>query len=428
MRYILIAFFIFFMFVSAVFADFDVSKWQYRSRIEGGPDASEYVLLELPQDFFSHLKSDLSDLRIINEDGEAPYAASIEQENSFFTTLPARMFNLSSVSGDATTFVLDLGTSGTFHNAVSILTASENFRRQVEVMGSNDQASWRTLTRVGQIFDYTVRDDIKPVKVSDTTVVYPEATYRYIMVKIFDKGETPLKISSATVSRQMFIGAREILYDPSLERAENVSTKSTDLILDLGAGGIPHRSAKLEINDSNFSRQVSISDSDDRANWRLLDHNVIYKIETSKFSGSHQQFTYPESNKRYLRIEIHNGDNRPLPVGRVGLSGVVRSILFHYDPGKTYYAYLGNQKTKRPQYDIEKISQYMERAELSRVSGGVIEKNIAFVPTEPPKIPLTERNRYVLPVSLGVVVAVLSFLLLRVVSDIKKNKNSPPQT
>lgn len=401
--------------VFSVYADFDQTAWKYRSGITAGSASRDgYVVLELPSELFSNLKPDLSDLRVVNQDGEVPYVAAAEREYETFMRVPARMFNLSSVAGDSTTFIVDVGQPGTFSNSVTIRTSSENFRRLVEIQGSDDQQSWRTLNPKGQIFDYTVRD-IKPVAVRDTTVYYPDSTFRYLLVRIFDQGETALKISGAEMARKISVPAREISYEPQMEISQNDKDRSTDVILDLGARGIPHRRGRLATSSANFSRAVAIYASDDKSNWQLLSNAYVFDINAPNFTGANLEFSYPEINRRYLKLSIINRDDRPITVSGVALFGIVRKVLFRYDPSKEYSIYAGNPNAKRPQYDIEKISQYVDAASLDRVSAGPVGENPSFVPVRLPKPPLSERSPYLLPIVLGLVVAVLAFLLLRVV-------------
>lgn len=419
-------YFIFLVVISLVFgsarfaaADFDATHWQYRSKISGGSLEKEgFVVLEIPSELFSYLKSDLSDLRIVNEDGEVPYVAAAEREIESFDYISAQMFNLSSLRGESTTFIVDIGSSGIFHNSVTILTTSENFRRIVEIQGSNDQNSWRTLNPRGQIFDYTVKD-IKPVSVKDTRVYYPDSTFRYLLVKIYDQGEDPLKIQGVRVTRKVSVPARELSYSPLLEISENLKDRTTDVVLDLGVRGIPHRRGRLMTSSVNFSRAIAIYDSDDKINWRLLTHVYTFVVNTPQFSGSNLDFGYPESNRRYLKFSIINRDDRPILIQNLTLFGVLRRLLFNFNPSKAYFLYLSYPDARRPQYDIEKISQYIDTSTLHRVSAGPPEENTSYVPTEPIKPPLTERSPYVLPILLGVVVAALAFMLLRVIARVR---------
>lgn len=410
----------------AAYADFSLADWEYRARIlSGSGSQSGFVTLELSASLFSYLKSDLSDLRVVNHDGEVSYMVAVEKEQNALERVSSRMFNLSS-NDLFTSFVLDLGAKGELHNSVTIQTSSENFRRIVEIEGSNDQSAWRTLNPRGQIFDYTVRD-IKPVAVRDTTVYYPEGTLRYLKATIFDKGENPLKISGASVSRQVSATARDISYTPALEILGNSEEKATDVVLDLGVIGIPHDKVAIETQNENFNRAVQIYESNDKADWRAIGYAYIFSVNTPKFVGSNLEFSYPESNNRYLKISILNRDDRPIEISGVKITGLVRKILFNFDPAKEYYLYLGNKDAKTPQYDIESISKYVDLNGLNQVSASTVEKNQSFVKKVPPPLPLSERSPYILPTVLGIVVAILAFLLLRIVTNIRKNSPKEPK-
>ena len=423
MKKITIIFFLFTLFfLRHVLADFSGTAWEFKSAILGsGMNVSDFVVLDLPTELFSHVNPDLSDLRVVNADGEVPYVAAIERESTNTASVPARMYNLSSRAGETTEFILDLGSGGTLHSSVTIETPSENFRRIVEVQGSDDEAIWRTLNLRGQIFDYTVKD-IKPVAVRDTTVSYPEAAYRYLLVRIFDQGEKPLTVRGAAVWRSVSVTARELSYAPTLEISENQEDRATEVILDLGVSGVPHRRGRIGTQNSNFSRFVSVYDSNDKKEWRLLRNNYFFVIQTPKFAGSQLDFSYPESNKRYLKLAIANGDDRPIAISGATLFGTVRRILFLYEPGREYHLYFGNKDARRPQYDIEKISQYVDVTTLARVSAGPIEKNSDYVPPEEKKLPLAERSPYILPTVLGIIIAMLAFLLVRLFT---KNNDNP---
>ena len=404
-------------------ADFDVHSWKSRARITGGRPSSEYAILQMPAEFFSHLKPDLSDLRIINSDGEVPYVLGVEKEAMSSSRVPARMYNLSS-SANGTAFIADLGPGGAFHNAITIQVSSENFRRGVTIEGSDDEKSWRTLTSGGQIFDYTVRD-IKSVSVRDADVAYPEATFRYLRVTISGGS---LIVQGVQVFREISLAARETVYEPAISVSENSEARTTDAVLDIGADGIPHRRGSLKTASANFNRPIAIYDSNNKSDWRLLTYGYIYDIETPAFTGSNLGFAYPESNRRYLKISVLNGDDRPISIDGVSLYGVVRRVIFSYDPAKTYYAYLGRSDARRPQYDFEKISQYLDISSLDQVSAGRVEENPEYKAPETQKAPITERSPYVLPLVLGLVVAVLAFLLLRIVSRVKAASPSPPSS
>ena len=91
-----------------------------------------------------------------------------------------------------------------------------------------------------------------------------------------------------------------------------------------------------------------------------------------------------------------------------------------------HFIYLGNPDAKRPQYDIESISQYVDFNLINQVSASLVEKNSSFKEKTPPLPPLSERSPYVLPTVLGIAVAILAFLLLRLVTKLKKSSPEEP--
>lgn len=396
----------------SVSADFDPAMWQYSKKIQG-PLSQEFVLLDLDEEVFNSSNDNLSDLRIIDERGrEVPYTLVAEGDRRSVSTLPVRLFDKSFIPGESTVFTLDIGASGQFHNRLIIYTGSENFRRMVEVEGNNDGKSWRFLTNRGQIYDYTLRDPIKPVSVQDTSVSYPESTVRYLRVRILDRGETPLEITGASLERRIESVAREGTFEPKIEIFQNSEEHATEIVADLGVRGIPTRRVLFDFSENNFNRQLEIFASNNpNGDWRFITSNYIFKVNTEKFQGENLLVQYPETQTRYLKFIIYNRDDKPLTLKDLRLKGTFRALAFKIeDPNVTYSLYYGNLSSRRAEYDIEKLFPYLDTAAMNHVELGREMKNDKF---SPPKPPLTERNPNLLPVFLGLIVAVLGFLLLR---------------
>ncbi|KKU51578.1 MAG: hypothetical protein A3F26_02015 [Candidatus Ryanbacteria bacterium RIFCSPHIGHO2_12_FULL_47_12b] len=405
-------FFLFFLGAYAfnAYADFDRALWQFKKRIEG-VSSPGFVLLDLDEEVFNGAKENFSDIRIVSDNGgEVPFTFAPQGDRSQISNLPARMFDLSFREGESTEFTVDLGSAGQFHNNVTIGTPSENFRRVVEIEGSNDASSWRTLTKKGQIFDFTVRDE-RPAHVEDTTIDYPESTVRYLRVKILDHGEDPLRVEGVTVSLHVNTAAKETVFQPEISAVENSKDQATEIIADLGGKGIPTRRARFSIGGENFNRRVDVSASNDRqSGWRFVGSGVVFRTDTSKFQGENIEFYYPETQTQFLKFSIYNRDDQPLDIRGLQVFGVVRTLVFNASEESSYTLFYGNTEARRPQYDIERLFPYLEEGSMSRVSLGPQEKNSDY---SPPLPPLTERNKFLLPTALGVIVAILAFLLLR---------------
>ncbi|MBI5140118.1 MAG: DUF3999 family protein [Candidatus Vogelbacteria bacterium] len=394
-------------------ADFNKTNWEFRSEIipeRGQP--SGYISFDIPKETFQNLNQNLSDLRIISGDAEVPFVLTAETEKESLSNVPSKIFNISSVQGQSTSFIADVGNTvrtEAFHSQITIETSSENFKRDVKIEGSNDQKNWSILNLKGQIFDYTYREN-GYVNSRFMSIEYPQATWRYLRVTIFDRGETALKIVGASVENRLKSVAREISYSPTISRDENSNGKSTDLILDVGQSGAPHSRGDITTEAGNFSRAIVISESADRVFWKVLGNGYIFSIATPEFTGGNLKFYYPESRKRYLKISILNRDDQSIEISDVKLYGAVRKVLFSLRPDQKYYMYFGNTKAKAGEYDLSTVSQYLSAVNIGNASINKPEKNLEFTPTLPP---LSERSPYILPSFLILVVIILGVILVK---------------
>ncbi|MBI3633276.1 MAG: DUF3999 family protein [Candidatus Vogelbacteria bacterium] len=399
------------------FADFNQKLWQYQSKITvDNQSKGGYATLDIPSTVFEKLNSNLSDLRIVNEDGEVPFVAATQNAKNYTSDLPGRVYNLGTKLGISTSFEIDLGQKGLAHSGVTIETPSENFKRGVEVYGSNDTANWQLLNGKGQIFDYTNREG-DYINSRYTTISYPEGTWKFLRVVINDSGEIPLNITGAKVTREVKENAKEISYTPAFEVSENSKNKSTDVVLDLGQEGIPHSGGELSTNSEIFSRGVVVYESADKNTWSTIGQGYIFSVDTPKFAGQNLSFNYSESRKRYVKISILNQDDKPINILSVKLSGTVRNIIFKYNNDKHYALFMGNPKAVASQYDFGQLVQYIDTAGLLKADVGPIETNSDYVT---PQIPLSESSPYILPTFLVVVVIILFILVARLFMTTKK--------
>jgi len=402
---------------SPALADFSKTDWAFRSSVElSGGQPSGYVSFDIPSDAFQHLNPNLSDLRIISGGIEIPFVLGAEKETNSLSNVSAKVFNLSSVKGQSTSFVADIGKAGSFHSRITIETSSENFKRDVKIEGSNDQEEWGTLTQSGQIFDYTYREN-GYINSKWLSIEYPQATWRYLRVTIFDRGETPLKISGASIQSRLKNSAKEISYTPAIEQDKNSSESATDLILDIGMSGTPHSRGEIALplptegeSAASFSRAIVVSESSDKLSWRVLGHGYIFSIATPEFTGNNLAFSYPESRKRYIKVSVLNRDDQPIEVSGITLFGIVRKVLFKFEAGKNYFVYMGNPKAKAGEYDLATVSQYLSAEKIGSVTLEAPKENPDFMPTLPP---LSERSPYLLPGFLVLVVIILGAVLMK---------------
>jgi len=96
----------------------------------------------------------------------------------------------------ASRLVLDLGSSGLPNNSLSIQTSSSNFQRDIGIEGSNDKEKWNIVKSRDVIFAFRT----PKFTGSKFNVGYPENTYRYLRLTIFNRDNPPLNIQGVNVS------------------------------------------------------------------------------------------------------------------------------------------------------------------------------------------------------------------------------------
>lgn len=394
------------------FADFSLSDWQYKYKIDfpvlGGSGTSSYFYFDITEKLFANLNEDLSDLRIISGDKEIPYVVLLKQQRSQSVKIPVKILNLSTVPGKETSFVLDLG-SNMIHNTVYVDvysdtdTSSKSYLKKVSVYGSDDQSTWRTLNDDGKIFGYFESG----ARILGNYIKYPDSTFKYLMVKVYEDKDPSLKISGASVSREFISHGIDLKYKTSFASKEEKN--ETDLIVSLDASGIPHHEAIIETLDENFYREVYVFESNDGLSWKQIGLDYVYNINTPKFKDKDFAIKYPESRAKYIKFSIKNKDDDPISISNVFLSGVVRRVVFELVSGGDYFIYTGNTNAKKPSYDLSLTLKSVEDADITQVVVGDSNINDSFIQ---PKLPLTERSPYVLVAFLALVVLFLILFLI----------------
>lgn len=397
-----------------VSAAFTPSQWQYRKQIN--VQQTGYVRLNLDAEAFAGLQPDLRDLRVVDGTGaEVPFKLVVEREAGQTRPRRVSLFNNAYTQGQYQSFVVNLGGSGQTHNWIRILTSERNFQKQVEIAGSDDQQNWQVLKSDGYIFGHT--EPRRGFVAQETTLTYPTATFRYLRVKIFSA--TPFPVSGVEVTEQVASFAKEVTFRPAVSQTEDAATQSSVLTLDFGQGGLPTRELTLQTAATNFDRPAELWSSTDGQRWRRIGSGYLFRVAQPKFSGSNLTLTYPETAARYLRLDIYNGDDRPLGFTGATARGTLRSVVFNAQRGGQYFLSYGNVNARYPEYDLERLFPYLEVPAIAGATLGPKHLNPAFVAPLPPVVPFTERYPWLLPMLLVVVALGLLGLIARFVRQVK---------
>ena len=133
----------------------------------------------------------------ITNDGEEPLNITGASVFSVAETLAADVSYpaiISERTEDSTSrrslIVVDLGSKGLPTNKLTIQTDQVNFYREVALEGNGDKPQWSPIERSGTLYSYDT-----PKFVGDKlSLSYPETTFRYLRLTIFNEDNPPLPV------------------------------------------------------------------------------------------------------------------------------------------------------------------------------------------------------------------------------------------
>ena len=364
------------VFSGVVKAAFNLESWQNYRDISISPSISSqgFTKVVLPDDIYAD-NHNFADIRIItNGSTEVPYFLT---RNATIRggTIQGRILDQTSVNGSEQ-FIVDMGRSDRVYTGISIDTSARNYRCQVSLYSapsplSLSDTNWNIITSAGYIFKFT--DPSSGYSSGKNFIDFSAHTSRYIKVVISGGDEGPVNAMAVNIYSDRKIDVPSYSNDIPVTVFNNPDNRSTEVIMDLGKSGKITDAVTLNTTDKNYVRRVLVyvNDATTTTSWKLVGQGSISGVSTSLFSGYANRVTYPEQNKRYIKLAIVNDDNRPLALGTTVLvEGPVISLIFETRAGENYKLYYGNPKAQTPTYDLTAISSYIEENALPQSSVG----------------------------------------------------------
>jgi hypothetical protein len=257
----------------------------------------------IPNQVMDKSREDLADLRLYdNSAREIPYALRIRRQLNESAEIAARLFNQVTVGSKSETSV-DLGDNAGEHNEIEVDTIGRNFRRRVEIEGSDTGSEWRTLTSTGVIFRFESQNK----SVDSKRIDYPTSRYRFLRVRVFPDELTDDKPPFVNyVKVMMALREKGELANwgvpvPSYQLLRNQGAPASAWTIDLG-GFVPCDRLTLEVADESFSRPFQLEVVDDPQNIRSVTSGEL----TRRVSEQRQPLVIlfeKEERARKLRLE-----------------------------------------------------------------------------------------------------------------------------
>jgi len=385
------------------------NKWRYSREIATThPAALNYI--PVGPDILSHSSTYLADLRILDETGaETPYVVRTTVGVSKSESWPATIRENSFVPDKYTQLVLDLGVYPRFHNAVRLDTPETDFILWVEVDASDDARTWRIVKLRAPISRFR-----KEGLEGNQTIHYSENNARYLRVQIRESANqfpiTGASIFPSSQSQKDLIPEQSIpLLIPRSPDADSL-VDTTRWTIDLLNRNVPVNSLDFTTSNLEFFRAVRISTSEDAKEWFPAGGGEIYRYQQdTRLENSDRVLVYGYRGGRYLRVEILNGNDKPLTLPALTVSMVPRLVLFRPVAGHSYRLAYGNEKAPPPQYDLERTLHVSAAEEAFPDTLANEQENNAY---QDPR-PFSERHPALLWTALALAALALGYTALR---------------
>ena len=376
----------------------------YSKKIELKGIANQWHTIQLPNEVFQNMNSNLTDIRVFGVTAidtiEAPYIHNTSKAidaNSFIS------FNLLNTVNNAKGYfyTYDVKEKETI-NEIKLSIKDTNFNWLITLEGSQNQQEWFTLLddyRILSIMNDQTDYSFTTLKFSDTNFKFYRLLIKSPEKPNFESIEILKKAKKAPQYRDYTVRSFNVFQEEK-NTIVNVNLKSR----------APLNLLELSVDDKiDYYRPITIqylvdsvkTDKGYHYNYRTMATRTLSSIEENSFQ-------LPGTMAQKLRIIVSNNDNQPLKFSNISIKGYIHSLTTRFTEPATYFLVYGKTNDKAPNYDIVKTSISIPENISSLQFGDAI--NI-LKPKIETKKPLFE-NQWWLWSILGVIILLLGYFTI----------------
>ncbi|SIR03566.1 DUF3999 family protein [Maribacter ulvicola] len=365
---------------------------------------SQWHDIEIPNDVFADVNTNMSDIRIYGVTAtdtiEAPYLHKVSKAENSKSDISFILLN--SVNNSKGYFYTYKLPQKETINEILLNIEDLNFNWEITLEGSQHQKQWFTILEDYRIL--AINND--QTNYSFTSLKFPDANYRYYRVLI--KSTKKPTLTEVNIRKKAKKAAD---YRDYKIQSFTVSQKDKKTIIDIDLNKrVPLNLLEFYVDDKiDYYRSISIQYLADSVktkngfyyNYRPLATKTLSSMEDNSFQ-------LPGTLANKVRVIVFNNDNQPLKISRAKLKGYVHTLTTRFTEPATYYLVYGRPNGTFPNYDISKttVSLPVNITKLDFGSEAEIPK-----PKNKTTNPLFE-NKWWLWVIIGVVIALLGYFTI----------------
>jgi len=379
-------------------------------------DSSGFYNIVLTPELNAHLKTDYSDLRILNDTGKwVPHLVGFPAKGS--CNLPFE-WDLKIIKNETINNITHVVIEGHDKNVRDLVLIIKNSlaERYCTLTGSDDMDSW-----------FIINDSIKIVTEEDRiernaikfTLRFPLVSYKFFKVSINNNGKDGFKILKARSTAIKDLSS-EHFYIPLVENpAVNLSQKDSNnfSFVRIEQANAYHFN-KVDINVSGvkyFNRKARLYIP------TSVNHSFsapgAFVADLSISNNSTLEFNISPSKAKTFYIIIQNDDNLPLKVDKVKTFSDHGVATVYLEKGKQYKLILDNPAASAPNYDLS-INDISSREKLPAATFS----SIIALPRQGLVRTQQSNSKNLIWIVIALAAAVLAFFTYRLITDMNKSK------
>ena len=357
------------------------TEWQHRQALK--VVAPGLTKISLPAITFDSAQPDLSDLRLIDANGqELPWLLqdSVISAGSHWGDNPSspRSFR-SSPQGDTTQLVIETGTTAPLE-AIDLETTVPYFLKAAHVEISSDGNEWRSLGAAVPLFRQFGAEQLR--------LSLNRHKAAFVRVTLDDFRSRKIDFAGAKL-----FGIQNNIEPPplvplgaQLTRRDEFANE-TVLTVTLDGAHVPLAALGFEARDPLFMRRVTVAIREVQgavSAERMIGAGTIYRVALDG-APVRAQLELPlafNPPTRELLVHIHNGDSPPLTIDSVSAKQHPLNLLFLAPAAGAYSLLSGNPQAAAPRYDLAAFAGEMRKAEATIVTAGDLEAMPDYHPRE----------------------------------------------
>ena len=367
--------------------------------------------IEIPDEMFSKVKPDLSDIRIFgiknNDTVEVRYNIAKKPDFEFDRKQELKIIN-QSVSENRSYFTVQA--SNQKINQLYLKFKNENFDWKVNLEGSHNQNQWFTILKDYRIL--AIQNSETNYRFED--LFFNDSEYKYYRISVdSDQQPTIQSVHSNHSQSKDSLKFRTVIVDKLITKTDK-KNKITTIEFSL-KNPLPIYAVSININNKiDYNRNVTVEYLQDSVktekgiikHYSYFSSGILSSERATELALSGNDLKFVKD----FKITINNKDNQPLEIHSVVLKTLSFNLLFSVDDyNRDYYLYYGNKWSSKPSYD----AYYPKNVEQNTVS---LSNEIQIQKTEEIKQKPLFENKFWLWGIMVLIIGILGYFSIKMIS------------